>query len=189
MSNDKIEKELGRNILYLFENAYIYIRVSLVAQSVKNSDAMQETQVWFLDGEHPLEKEIATHFSSLAWEIPWTEETGGLQSMGSQELDLTYCPNHHHHRSQCCHVGLFAAPWTAAHQAPLPMEFSRQEYWSGLSFSTPRDLLHPGIKSGSPALSPALVGGFFITRATWETHPHDIYIYIFNLTNENTIKQ
>ena len=45
MSNDKIEKVLGRNILYLFENAYIYIWVSLVAQSVKGSHAMQETQV------------------------------------------------------------------------------------------------------------------------------------------------
>ena len=50
---------------------------------------MQETWVQFLGLEDPLEKEMATHSSILAWEIPWTEETGGLQSMGSQELDTT----------------------------------------------------------------------------------------------------
>ena len=43
-------------------------------------------------------------------------------------------------------------PWTRAHQAPLPIEFSRQEYWSGLPFSSPGDLPNPGIKPGSPAL-------------------------------------
>ena len=43
-------------------------------------------------------------------------------------------------------------PWTIAYQAPLSMEFSRQEYWSGLPFSSPGDLHNPGIKPGSPAL-------------------------------------
>ena len=57
---------------------------SLVAQSVKNPPAMQESRVQPLSWEDPLEKEIATHSSFLAWEIPWKEETGGLQSMGSQ---------------------------------------------------------------------------------------------------------
>ena len=52
----------------------------------KNLPAMQETRVQSLDWEDPLEKEIATHFSILAWEIPWTEELGGLQSMGSQRV-------------------------------------------------------------------------------------------------------
>ena len=51
---------------------------------VKDLLAMQETQVRSLDQEDPLEKEIATHSSILAWRIPWTEEPGGLQSMGSQ---------------------------------------------------------------------------------------------------------
>ena len=51
---------------------------------VKNLCAMQETQVPSLDQEDPLEKETATHSSILAWRIPWTEEPGGLQSMGSQ---------------------------------------------------------------------------------------------------------
>ena len=49
-------------------------------------------------------------------------------------------------------VWLFMTPWTAAHQAPLSMGFSRQEYWSGLPFPSPRDLPNPGIEPGSPAL-------------------------------------
>ena len=55
---------------------------SLIAQLVKNLPAVQETQVQFLGGQDPLEKEMATHSSILAWKIPWTEEPGGLQSMG-----------------------------------------------------------------------------------------------------------
>ena len=51
---------------------------------VKNLPAMQETRVQSLGQEDPLEKEMATHSSVLAWEIPWTEEPGGLQSMESQ---------------------------------------------------------------------------------------------------------
>ena len=50
---------------------------------------MQETRVQSLGREDPLEKEMATHSSILAWEIPWTEEPGGLQSMGSQQSDMT----------------------------------------------------------------------------------------------------
>ena len=52
---------------------------------VKNPPAMQETWVPILGWEDPLEKSVATHSSTLAWEIPWTEEPGGLQSMGLQE--------------------------------------------------------------------------------------------------------
>ena len=53
---------------------------------VKNLPAMQKTQVRSLGWEDPLEKEMATHSSILAWEIPWTEEPGGLQSMGLQRV-------------------------------------------------------------------------------------------------------
>ena len=60
--------------------------VSLVAQRIKNLPAMQKTWVWFLGREDPLEKEIATHSSVLAWRIPWTVGPGGLQSMGSQRV-------------------------------------------------------------------------------------------------------
>ena len=56
----------------------------MVAQSVKDLPAMQETQVQSLGGEDPLEKGMATHSSILAWRIPWTEEPGGLQSIGPQ---------------------------------------------------------------------------------------------------------
>ena len=55
---------------------------------------MQETWVRSLGWEDPLEKEMATHSSILAWEIPWTEEPGGLQSMGLQESDMTERLNH-----------------------------------------------------------------------------------------------
>ena len=55
-----------------------------MAQTVKNPPAMQETRVQSLGQEDPLEEETATHSSILAWEIPWTVEPGGLQSMGSQ---------------------------------------------------------------------------------------------------------
>ena len=55
---------------------------------LKNPPAIQETQVQFLGGGDPQEKEIATHSSILAWEISWTEEPGGLQSMGSQKSQI-----------------------------------------------------------------------------------------------------
>ena len=57
-----------------------------MAQIVKNLPAMQETWVRSLDGEDPLKEEMATHSSILAWRIPWTEEPGGLPSMGSQRV-------------------------------------------------------------------------------------------------------
>ena len=62
---------------------------SLVAQTVKNLPAMQETQLPSLGREDPLEEELTTHSCILAWRISWTEEPGGLQSMGSQEMDTT----------------------------------------------------------------------------------------------------
>ena len=60
---------------------------SLAAQTVKNPPAMQETQVRSLDREYPLEKRMATHSSTLAWRIPWTEEPDRLQSIGSQGVE------------------------------------------------------------------------------------------------------
>ena len=61
-------------------------------------------------------------------------------------------------------VRLFATPWTVAHQAPLSMGFSRQEYWNGLPFLSPGDHSDPEMES----VSPALAGRFFTTSATWE---------------------
>ena len=60
---------------------------SLVAQRLKRPPAMQETWVRSMGQEDPLEKEMATDCSILAWEIPWTEEPGGLQSKGHKESD------------------------------------------------------------------------------------------------------
>ena len=59
---------------------------SLIAQSVKNLPAIQETQVRSLGQEDSLEKEMATHSSTIAWKIPWMEEPGKLQSMRSQRV-------------------------------------------------------------------------------------------------------
>ena len=57
-----------------------------MVQTVKNPPAMQDTQVQSLSPEDPLEKEMATYSSILAWKIPWTEEPDGLQSLGSQRV-------------------------------------------------------------------------------------------------------
>ena len=64
-------------------------------------------------------------------------------------------------------VELFETPWTVAQQAPLSMEFSRQEYWSGLSCPPPGDLPSPGMEPTTPA-SPALANEFFTISATWK---------------------
>ena len=64
-----------------------YLIIWLPSSSmVKYLSAMQETQVWSLGWEDPLEKEMATHSSILAWTVPWTEESGGLQSMGLERV-------------------------------------------------------------------------------------------------------
>ena len=75
-------------VLYI-SIALAILGASHIAQSVKNLPAMLETWVRFLGWEDPLEKEMATHPSILAWRIPWTEKPGRLQSMGLQELDMT----------------------------------------------------------------------------------------------------
>ena len=69
------------------------IFASLAAQSVKNLPALQETQVWSLGGEDPLEEEMATHSSILAWKTLWTKEPGGLQSTGVQRVRHYWATN------------------------------------------------------------------------------------------------
>ena len=75
--------------LLKFCRAILLRRASLVAQTTKRLSAMQETQVQSLGWEDPLEKAMAPHSSTLAWKIPWTEEPGRLQSLGSKESDMT----------------------------------------------------------------------------------------------------
>ena len=81
-----------------------------------------------------------------------------FKSLGSMPLNWTCILNHF----SC--VQFCATPWTVAHQALLSMEFSRQEYWSGLPCLPPGDLPDPGIEPVS-LMSPTLAGGFFITSA------------------------
>ena len=149
---------------------------SLVAQMVKNLPAVQETWIWSLGWEDPLEKRMATHSGILSWRTPWTEEPDRLLSMGSQRVGYDWATNTFISLSpsligdylQCkdeksepqkvkCFVEvlnlnrfscvwLCATLWTVAHQAPLSMGFSRQEYWSGLPCLPPGDLPDPGIQ-------------------------------------------
>ena len=101
-----------------------------MAQMVKRLPAMQETRVRFLGWEDPLEKEMATHSSTLAWKIPWMAEPGGLQSWGHKQSDTTERlhfsfaeVNESHSLSS---VRLFGTPWAIQF-----LEFSRPEYWTG----------------------------------------------------------
>ena len=75
------------------KDAYSLERASLMAQRLKHLPAIQETWVQSLGWEDPLEKEMATHSSILAWEISWTEEPSGLQSMGSQRVGHDWTTN------------------------------------------------------------------------------------------------
>ena len=79
----------------------MHLWASLVAPSVKNLPAVQETRVRLLSQGGPLEKEMATTSTVLAQRIPWTEEPGGLQSMGSQELDTTQQLNYYYYALVC----------------------------------------------------------------------------------------
>ena len=106
-----------------------------------------------LGKEDPLEENMATHFSILAWRNPTD-------------------------RGAC--------------QAALSIEFSKQEYWSGLPFSSPGGLPHSGIKPVS-LVSPALTGGFFTTSATWESprrlkFPLQLSSFHSKLTSELLLK-
>ena len=75
-----------RGLFFCGSSKCFFYGTSLVAQMVKRLSTMQETRVWALGWEDPLEKEMAIHSSTIAWKIPWTEEPGRLQSMGSQRV-------------------------------------------------------------------------------------------------------
>ena len=79
---------------------------SLVAQLVKNLPAVQETWVQSLGQEDPLEKEMATHSSILAWKMLWTEEPGRVQSMGSQRVGRDWVTKHKHSENRIKIEGL-----------------------------------------------------------------------------------
>ena len=78
-------------------------------------------------------------------------------------------------------VNSFATPWTVAHQAPLSMGFSRQEYWKRVAMPSSRGSPDPGMVPG-PLTSPALAGRFFTTSTTWKAQ-----VWINTLKNQNVI--
>ena len=105
-------KATGQCFFFFFFLIFI-IYLGFPGGSVVKNLSMQETGVWSLGWEDPLEKEMATCFSSLASKMPWTEEHGGLQSMGSQSVGHDWAPEHIYLfgcvRSQLRHLGIFAA--------------------------------------------------------------------------------
>ena len=100
---------------------------------------------------------IWTSFSSW-W---WTERPSVLQSLGSQIVRHNWMTELIHAQSLSC---VSAAPWTVFRQVPMSMEFSRQEYWSSLSFLPSEHFPNPGTEP----MPPALAGRFFTTGATWK---------------------
>ena len=79
----ELDEVLGFLLYGVFTDSSLLLQEEvLVIQTVKNLPAMQETQVLFLGQEDTLEKGMATHYSILAWRIPWTDEPGGLQPLG-----------------------------------------------------------------------------------------------------------
>ena len=96
--------------LQMFSLFLAFTRASLVAQRLKRLP-MRETWIQSLGREDPLEKELATHTSILAWRIPWTEKPGGLQPMGSQRVGLYWATSlswllSHFRASSFCYLGL-----------------------------------------------------------------------------------
>ena len=84
-NKNRLKQSLSSQILYLLFISLSNLK-ALVAQRLKRLPTMQETWVQSLGQEDPVEKEMATHSSILAWIVPWTEEPGGLQSMGLQRV-------------------------------------------------------------------------------------------------------
>ena len=91
--------------------------------------------------------------------VPVSEHAYKWEEIGSLTLRHSVCI--------LSRVWVFATSWTVAHQDPLSMELSRQEYWSGLPFPMPEDLPDTGLEPASP-VSPALAGKFFTHSSTWD---------------------
>ena len=132
-----------------------------MALTVENLPAMRETWVQSLGVEDPLEEGMATHSQYSCLENPHGEKSLACCSpWGCKESEMTErlsiftlaLQGRFSSVQSLSRVRLFATPGTIAHQAPLSMGFSRQEYWCGLPYPPPEDLPDPGIKPRSPAL-------------------------------------
>ena len=124
----------------------------------------------------------------LAWRIPGMGEPHGLRSMGSHRVrhnwsDLAAAAAAlfllHVHKGilvqMLSRVQLFATSWTMAHQAPLSIGFTRQEYWRGLPLPSLGDLPDPGME----LMSLALADGFLTTNATWEAPRIFLFVFVY----------
>ena len=139
------ESEMGKSVpvssakLYFFPESYVY-RGLHQCSVVKNPPAMQEMWVRSLGQEYPLEEEMATHFSTLSWRIPWTEEPGWLQPIESQRVGHDWsnfactCLQKSEVKS-LSRVQLFAQLFGIVQFHGLSI--SRPEYWSALPFPSP----------------------------------------------------
>ena len=105
---------------------------SVLAQMVKNPPATQETQVQCLAWEDPLEKGKATHSSILAWRIPWAEEPGGLQSMGSQRIRHGWVTNSFFFSTTLNNIEIFTHKYFNLRQRLLT---SAHEHWGAGSLT------------------------------------------------------
>ena len=90
---EKVKVLVSQSCSTLFNPMDCSPRASQVAQTIKNLLAMRETLIWSLGQEDPLVKGMTTHSSILAWRIPWTEDLGGPQSMGSQRVGHNWATN------------------------------------------------------------------------------------------------
>ena len=195
-----LTKSFGKQFIYMHIHVYTYtnclctyIWASLVAQMVKCLPTMWETQVWSLDWDDPLEKEMATHSSTLSWKIPRMEEPGRLQSMGSRRvrhnwatslslrlyiyinISLHTCFISHTHTPTYKHV---CAQWLSHVWLCDPLDCGllgssvhgifQARILEWLPFPPPGDLSDPGTELASPNSA----GRFFITEPHGKTHKH-----------------
>ena len=133
---------------------YLFISLAMLAQRLKRLPAMQETWVLSLGRKDPLEKEMATHSSILAWRIPWTEKPGGLQSTGSQRVGHDWATS-----LSLGYVGLSCSMWDLSLQS---MDFSLVVA-HGLKSTGPVAVAH-GIRSPG---SVAVVHGLSTLEWSW----------------------
>ena len=138
-----IESMMPPNHLVLCSPLFL-LKSSLVAQRLKRLPAMQETWVLSLGREHPLEKEMATHSSILAWRIPWMEEPGGLQSTGSQRVGQNWST------SLSVSLTFSSCLWSFPASGSFPVSqfftFRWPKYWS-FSFSSSPSNEYSGLTS------------------------------------------
>jgi len=102
-AKSRISKGTLKNV-FSVAKLYYGLRGGAVVKNPPAMQEMQETRVWSLGWEGPLEEEVATHSSILAWRIPWIEEPGGLQSLGSQRVRQDWARMSHISHIKSCHV-------------------------------------------------------------------------------------